>query len=84
MKSLTKQNFNTIISMQTMPPQIDYITPKQKSDYNKAELYLEKLSKEERDEAWKYINDQVESHYSPTIKGQDGNFYSVADLEEMF
>jgi hypothetical protein len=62
-----------------MPSQIDYITPEEKSDFAKAEAYIESLAKEEKEEAEKYITEQTESYYC-----EDENGVSAAYLDSLF
>lgn len=80
----TSQAVQIVISMQTLPSQIDYVSPSEKAKLRNAEDFLERLSEVDRKDAYRQITEAVDSYYSPIIEGSDGNFYSASDLDEMF
>jgi hypothetical protein len=79
MKTIVKNAADTIISMQTLPPQIDYVTPGEKLELKKAEEIIENLSESEKLEVTEYINNEIDSYYS-----EDENGISIAYLDSLF
>ena len=79
MKPDTKKAADKIIAMQTLPPQIDYISPSEKAAEEKAQEYIDALPETEKVEAESYIAEQIDSYYTPDETG-----HSPADLDAMF
>ncbi len=73
-----------IIGMQTLPPQIDYISPAKQKEIAEAEYFINNLLEEERAEALRLIDDAVNNYYEPSFLGEDGKMYSVAAMDAMF
>lgn len=81
-----KEAMGHIISRSTLPPQIDYTLPYTRKAWDAARFLsdAEKTKPNLVKEAHKRIQTQIEAYYTPTFKGEDGQEYSVADLDAMF
>lgn len=75
---------NAIVALNTLPPQIDCIPCNMRQAGNRAEAYLATLPATQQGECYAEIESRVDAYYEPSIKGADGNFYSVASLDAMF
>lgn len=73
-----------ILGMNTLPPQIDYVSPAMKREFLEAERFINNLPDEEREEALKVISDANDAYYEPTFIGMDGRGYSPAAMDAMF
>ena len=81
-----KQAMGHIIARETLPPQIDYSLPYTQKAWDAA-YYLDKVKKTKPNlvkEAYRRIALIVDAYYTPNIKGEDGQYYSVAALDAMF
>jgi len=75
---------DAIVSMETLPQQIDHISASMHKKVRIAGEYIDKLPEEEKEEANQYIQNRVEAYYEPSILGSDNQMYSVASLDNMF
>ena len=76
----TIEAINIIVSSETLPPQIDYVSPSDKRKVVEAETYLKSISQLKREEAYDSITKQLESYFTPI----DGCEHSPASLNAMF
>lgn len=81
--SKISQAIDDIVSANTLPPQIDYAAP-YRAKADKAEAFLNTLSEGAKNEAYRQITERIESYYAPSIKGEDGEYYSIAALDAKF
>lgn len=79
MKTSTKKAADLIINMNTLPPQIDYISPKEKADKRDAEELIDNLPEAEKKEALDYIEEQTDNYYA-----EDESGISPAYLDSLF
>ena len=79
-----EQAIQTIVHYQTLPPQIDYISPAQRAEFREAEELLESLSTVEQQVAYEAIQTQIDEYFTPSFQGADGEWYSPADLNSLF
>jgi hypothetical protein len=75
----TQEAISIIVHMETLPPQIDYVSPGQKKKYHDAEDFINALPVEEKIKAHQQINSEVSSYYKP-----DKNGISVAYMDSLF
>ena len=61
---------NTIIRFNTLPQQIDYISPAMKTKYRNAEKRLEELDAIPQEICRNYIQDAIDEYYGPSGAAQ--------------
>lgn len=74
----------TIVHYVTLPSQIDYINPARRAEFRKAEELIESLPTDEKETAYETIQAQIDEYFTPSFQGTDGEWYSPADMNEMF
>jgi len=81
----TGKAIETIVSYETLPPQIEHIPLSFKRRFNEAHDHLKSLNKAEKDEAFDEIEKQVHKYqYETVYTDSDGVEYSAADMDSMF
>jgi hypothetical protein len=75
----TQEAISIIVDMQTLPPQIDYVSPGEKKKYHDAEDFIKALPTDEKIKAHQKINSEVSSYYK-----EDKNGISVAYMDSLF
>jgi hypothetical protein len=80
----TSQAIQTIVSANTRPSQIDYVSPADKAKEEEAEKFIAKLPQSEMLKAYTEIEIATDAYYSDTIQGSDGRMYSASELNETF
>lgn len=79
MEPNVKTQCDIIIDNNTLPPQIDYVSPSEKQKIYDANDFLSSLPKEEKEEAYAYIEQKTNAYYEPN---EDG--ISIAYLDSLF
>jgi len=79
-----EQAIQTIVHFQTLPPQIDYISPARRAEFREAEELIESLPTVEQQTAYEAIQAQIDEYFTPSFQGADGECYSPADLNSLF
>ena len=79
-----EQAIQTIVHYQTLPSQIDYISPARRAEFREAEELIESLPTVEQQTAYEAIQAQIDEYFTPSFQGADGEWYSPADMNEMF
>jgi hypothetical protein len=80
----TKEAIDSIVAVNTLPPQIDFTPPGMVRAERAANEHLMGLPDADKDKAWDDINDRINAYFEPDIEGTDGNIYSAAELNAMF
>lgn len=78
-KTLIDNAIKEIVGMETLPPQIDYISPSERRKYQEALDYIKSLDEEAKSLAEEQIRSQIDSYYE-----EDENGVSIASLDSMF
>ena len=73
-----KEAISAIVTLNTLPSQIDYLAPYQRKLYSALE-FIKTLTQLEQDKAWDDINQQIEAYHTPTESG-----HTPAELDDMF
>lgn len=84
MITTTAEAISAIVSYNTLPSQIDFISPGMKYKYQSAIKFVESLPAEQRYKVNFIISNEIDAYYSPTFEGDDGESYSPSDMMEMF
>lgn len=75
----TDQAIKILVSSETLPPQIDYISPSDKAKVKEAQKFIDNLPENEKWDAENKIGNTIDSYYC-SYDGQP----SVAELDALF
>lgn len=78
----TEEAIDIIIRHQTLPPQIDYISPGDRMRYSQATEFIDQLPSPHREEMWCEINQTVDSYYNEPIDMMGG--MTASELDSLF
>lgn len=83
LKQKVENAINDIVFLLTLPPQIDYVEPYVRKA-EQANLLLASLPKGLNILYHERIQARVDEYFTPSFQGENGKFYSAAELDAMF
>ena len=84
LKNRIYEAIDTIVNYRTTPHQIDFTPYSERIKLEKAKLLIESLPIGLSMKYYQIIDSNIEEYYSPNILGENGQYYSVAQLDSMF